>query len=142
MHPDPRFGNLPTSFLAHFGWHVRYHVIDGKVQFTGCGLWNIGETWDTLSSHAELAAGLRARIVAFRLHTPRYMCITRAVHIFIAHRVTYHVTHRFHDIFVVQFSFVFVLRPASEVFLFLALLAWSRRDRTFAVTLWKKGMIW
>jgi hypothetical protein len=63
----------------------------------GWRLWNIG-TWNTLSPHAELAAGLGARILAFRLHTPRYMCNTPAV-IFSLHMAS----HRFHDIFASNF---------------------------------------
>jgi hypothetical protein len=105
----------------------------------GWRLWNIG-TWNTLSSHAELAAGLGARILAFRLHTPRYMCIPPAVHIFIAHRVT-----SFSRYLCVQFSFVFVFWHLRRSFFFLSVLAFlalSHRDTTLAVTLWKEGIMW
>jgi hypothetical protein len=38
LHPDPSVG----SESCQFGWHVRYHVMDGRVQGGGCGILELG----------------------------------------------------------------------------------------------------
>jgi hypothetical protein len=132
LHPDPSVG----SESCQFGWHVRYHVMDGRVQGGGCGILELGihfllmlnslRDWERAYLHFDciyhVTCALRLQYI-FSLHIASHIVSTiflRPIFLCLCLDTYFGVFFRF------NFSV-----PAL-----------SHRDATLAVTLWKEGIMW
>jgi len=104
LHPDPSVG----SESCQFGWHVRYHVMDGRVQGRGCGILEVGIR--VLPMLNSLRDWEHAYLHFDCIH--HVTCALRLQYIFPLHIAS-------HIVFTISLrpiSLVFVLTPTSEFF--------------------------